>query len=74
MTYSRTFAELIDTGLTGLYTAMPRGENDQPASRKGTVLTQHAEAPEAVRTAKLDALLPFQAGYKLIVRAHLAES
>ncbi|MBA3658128.1 MAG: class I SAM-dependent methyltransferase [Gemmatimonadales bacterium] len=87
VTYSGTFSELVDTGLNGLYTAMSRGAGDRPSSRKGTVVTQSdmqkhrkqfvlltALYPALWATAKLDALLPFQTGYKLIVRARLTES
>ncbi len=80
MTYSRAFSELIDTGLNGMYVRM--GKKDGQPSRKGTVITQtdlrkHRKQfvlfsilyPVLWFVAKLDALLPFQAGYKLIVRA-----
>jgi SAM-dependent methyltransferase len=80
ITYSRAFSELIDTGLNGLYVRM--GQKDGPASQKGTVITQkdmrkHRKQfvllsilyPVLWSVAKLDALLWFQSGYKLIVRA-----
>jgi SAM-dependent methyltransferase len=80
VTYSRTFSELIDTGLNGLYLRM---QNTQGAmSRKGTVVTQgdvrkHRKQfwllstlyPLLWTVAKLDALIWFRPGYKLIVLA-----
>jgi SAM-dependent methyltransferase len=80
VTYSRMFSELIDTGLNGLYVRMQNKRG--PASRKGTVVTQgdlrrhrkqfvllSALYPLLWTVAKLDALLWFQPGYKLIVLA-----
>jgi SAM-dependent methyltransferase len=80
VTYSRAFSELIDTGLNGLYVRMQKREG--PASRKGTVVTQgdvrkhrkqfvilSALYPLLWTVAKLDALLWFRPGYKLIVLA-----
>jgi SAM-dependent methyltransferase len=80
VTYSRAFSELIDTGLNGLYLRMQRKQ--APASRKGTVVTQSdlrkhrkqfvvlsALYPLLWTVAKLDGLLWFQSGYKLIVLA-----
>jgi SAM-dependent methyltransferase len=77
-TYSRIFSELIDTGLNGLYVRMQKKQGSQ----KGTVVTQSdvqkhkkqfvllsALYPLLWAVAKLDALLWFQPGYKLIVRA-----
>jgi SAM-dependent methyltransferase len=82
MTYSRAFSELVDTGLNGLYLAMQRGAGKAPASSKGTVVTRSdvsrhrkqflmlsALYPFLWSVAQLDRLLPFQSGYKLIVRA-----
>ena len=79
-TYSRTFSELIDTGLNGLYVRMQK--KTVPGSRKGTVVIQSdlqkhrkqfvllsALYPLLWMVAKLDALLWLQPGYKLIVRA-----
>ena len=79
-TYSRTFSELIDTGLNGLYASLQKKTG--PGSRKGTVVTRSdlqkhnkqfvllsALYPLLWAVAKLDALLWFQPGYKLIVRA-----
>jgi SAM-dependent methyltransferase len=79
-TYSRVFSELIDTGLNGLYVRMRK--ETEPGSGKGTVVTQSdlrkhrkqflllsALYPLLSTVAKLDALLWFQPGYKLIVRA-----
>lgn len=80
ITYSRTFSELIDTGLNGLYLRLQK--KAAPASRKGTVVTQsdlHRHRKQFVLlsvlypllwlVAKLDALLWFRPGYKLIVQA-----
>jgi len=80
ITYSRTFSELIDTGLNGLYLRMQSKQG--PMSRKGTVVTQgdlrkhrkqflllSALYPLLWTVAKLDALLWFRPGYKLIVLA-----
>ena len=79
VTYSRTFSELIDTGLNGLYIRM---QKNGPASRKGTVVTQNdlrkhrkqflllsALYPVLWVVSKLDALLWFRPGYKLIILA-----
>ena len=80
VTYSRAFSELIDTGLNGLYLKMQKKSG--PVSRKGTVVTQSdlrkhrkqfvllsALHPLLWTVSKLDALLWFQPGYKLIVVA-----
>jgi hypothetical protein len=80
ITYSRAFSELVDTALNGLYVRMEKKKG--PASRKGTVVTQndmrkHRKQflllstlyPVLWLVAKLDALLWFQPGYKLIVQA-----
>lgn len=80
VTYSRTFSELIDTGLNGVYLRM-QGKKG-PTSRKGAVITQgdvrkHRKQfvllsvlyPLLWIIAKLDALLWFRPGYKLIVLA-----
>jgi SAM-dependent methyltransferase len=80
ITYSRTFSELVDTGLNGVYTRMQKRSGQE--SGKGTVVTQadfrkHRKQfvllstlyPVLWTMAKLDVLLPFQPGYKLIVRA-----
>jgi SAM-dependent methyltransferase len=78
-TYSGTFSELIDTGLNGLYLRMQRKKTQ---SRKGTVITQSdlqkhkkqfvllsALYPLLWMVSKLDDLVRFRPGYKLIVRA-----
>jgi SAM-dependent methyltransferase len=78
-TYSRAFSELIDTALNGVYVMLRR--NRAPSS-KGTVITRDdvekhrkqflflsALYPVLWTIAKLDALLPGQPGYKLIIRA-----
>jgi SAM-dependent methyltransferase len=83
VTYSKTFSELVDTALNGAY-EVRRRRSGASASRKGTVVTGadlgrmrkefrllSALYPALWLTAKLDALLPLQAGYKLIVRATL---
>lgn len=84
VTYSRAFSELVDTALNGMYLAMQRRKGGGEASRKGTVVTQadlgkhrkefvllSALYPALWVTTRLDALLPLQAGYKLIVKARL---
>jgi SAM-dependent methyltransferase len=84
VTYSKTFSELVDTGLNGLYVAMQRHAGTAAGSSKGTVVTQadvrkHRKQflllsglyPFLWAMSRLDALLPLQAGYKLIVRARL---
>jgi hypothetical protein len=73
----------VDTTLNGMYEAMRRRKQSGPTSGKGTVVTRNdlekhntqflllsALYPALWTTAKLDLLLPLQAGYKLIVRAH----
>jgi SAM-dependent methyltransferase len=78
VTYSRTFSELIDTALNGLYLRMRRGA----ASSKGTVFTQSdlgryrnqfrvlsALYPILWAVARLDAVMWFRPGYKLILSA-----
>ena len=80
VTYSRTFSELVDTALNGLYLKMQTKQG--PESRKGTVVTQSEVQkyrkqflllstlyPFLWTVSKLDALLWFRPGYKLIVRA-----
>ena len=82
VTYSRAFSELIDTGLNGLYQLKRRRKSGTASSTKGTVVTQDdmqknrkefvllsALYPVLRVVAQLDLLLPFQAGYKLIVEA-----
>jgi SAM-dependent methyltransferase len=81
-TYSRTFSELVDTAINGLYELLQRRTPDRSRSRKGTVVTQrdlrrHRKEflllsvlyPFLWGIAKLDQLLWFQSGYKLIVQA-----
>jgi SAM-dependent methyltransferase len=81
-TYSRAFSELVDTGLNGLYLRMQRKEGEQAGSSKGTVITdadlrRHRKQfvllsvlyPLIWSFAKLDALLWFRPGYKLILSA-----
>jgi SAM-dependent methyltransferase len=80
-TYSRSFSELVDTGLNGLYLALQR-RGRGPESAKGTVVTGadlHGRRGQLLMLsvlypflwslARLDALLWRQPGYKLILRA-----
>jgi SAM-dependent methyltransferase len=81
-TYSRTFSELVDTILNAGYKTLQRRRGSGPATQKGTIVTQgdmtrqrkqflllRALYPFFWIMAKLDALLPFQPGYKLIIQA-----
>lgn len=81
-TYSGAFSELIDTALNGLYLTLQRRQRAGGASSKGSVITQgdlrkHRKQfvllsvlyPLLWGVAKLDALLFFTPGYKLIVSA-----
>jgi SAM-dependent methyltransferase len=81
-TYSRTFSELVDTLINGGYELLKRRRQNGETSRKGTVITQvdlrkHRKEFLLLSTlypllwgiAKLDAVLWFQSGYKLIVQA-----
>jgi SAM-dependent methyltransferase len=83
VTYSRFGSELVDTALNGLYEAMQRRKG-AAGSSKGTVVTRDdvdryrkqfrllsALYPALRLTAAADALLPWQAGHKLMVRARL---
>ena len=80
-TYSGAFSELIDTALNGLYIRLQR-QNASGRSSKGTVITEgdvrkhrkqfmllSALYPLIWGVAKLDALLFFTPGYKLILSA-----
>ena len=82
VTYSRAFSELIDTGLNGLYLKLQRKQGLSGTSSKGPVITgsdlrKHRKQfillsalyPVIWSVAKLDALLWFTPGYKLIVSA-----
>lgn len=84
VTYSKSFSELVDTALNGLYVAMQRRSGVAAGSSKGTVVTQadvrkHRKQflmlsglyPILWGLSRLDALLFLQPGYKLIVRARL---
>jgi SAM-dependent methyltransferase len=84
ITYSRTFSELVDTGINGVYEKLKGRTRTPGTSGKGTVVTrgdmeQHrkqfrilsAMYPVLWTVARMDALLPLQEGYKLIVRARL---
>jgi SAM-dependent methyltransferase len=86
-TYSRAFSELIDTALNRVYQGLARGRQGTAAARKGTVVTRgdmerhrkqfvllSALYPVLWTVARMDALLPLQSGYKLIVRARLQGS
>jgi SAM-dependent methyltransferase len=81
-TYSRAFSELVDTVMNGLYELLKRRRHDGETSRKGAVITQsdlrkHRKEFLLLSTlypllwgiAKLDSVLVFQSGYKLIVQA-----
>jgi SAM-dependent methyltransferase len=81
-TYSRTFSELVDTLLNGWYVTVRGRKPGTATSRKGTVVTRsdlekHRKEflllsvlyPVLWTVAKMDALLPLQSGYKLIIRA-----
>jgi len=81
-TYSRSFSELVDTILNGVYQAVKRSKGDGAASAKGSIVGQgdvkqyrkqflllRTLYPVFWATARLDTLLPLQTGYKLIVRA-----
>jgi SAM-dependent methyltransferase len=81
-TYSRSFSELVDTGLNGLYLVLHRRRGPGPESAKGTVVTGAdlkgrrgqflmltVLYPVLWSIARLDALLWRQPGYKLILRA-----
>jgi SAM-dependent methyltransferase len=85
VTYSKAFSELVDTGLNGLYRASQRRAAEARGSSKGTVVTSadlkkrrkqflllSALYPFLRGMATLDSLLWLQPGYKLIVRARLA--
>lgn len=84
-TYSRTFSELIDTGLNGLYLKLQQRQGGGGSSSKGPVITgsdlrKHRKQfvllsalyPLIWAVAQLDALLWFTPGYKLIVSARRA--
>ena len=81
-TYSGAFSELIDTALNGLYLRLQRRQPAGAPSSKGTVITEGdmrkhrkqfalltALYPFIWTVAKLDTLLFFRPGYKLIVSA-----
>jgi len=81
-TYSRSFSELVDTGLNGLYLVEKRRRGRGAESAKGTVVTgadlqgRRGQLlllsllyPFLWGLARLDALLWRQPGYKLILRA-----
>ena len=81
-TYSGAFSELIDTAVNGLYLKMQQRQSLGGSSSKGTMITESdmrkhrkqfvllsALYPLIWGVAKLDALLLFTPGYKLIVSA-----
>jgi SAM-dependent methyltransferase len=87
VTYSRAFSELVDTGINGVYETMKRRKGETAESSKGAVITREAIErnrkqfrllsalyPFLWTMARMDALLPLQQGYKLIVRARLEKS
>lgn len=82
--YSRSFSELIDTALNFGYLLMQRKQKKAGAGAKGTVITQDDLAgfqrefkllrtayPALWLLARLDKLLFWQKGYKLILKARL---
>ena len=84
-TYSGAFSEIVDTALNGLYLAMQKRQGLGGSSSKGSVITEsdvrkHRKQfmllsvlyPLFWSIAKLDALLWFTPGYKLIVSARRA--
>jgi SAM-dependent methyltransferase len=84
VTYSGTFSELIDTGINGLYESLKKQKQGSRESQKGSVVTRgdlekHKKEfrmlsilyPVFWIVSRMDALLPLQKGYKLIVRARL---
>ena len=84
-TYSGAFSELIDTALNGLYLTLQKRQGPGGASSKGSVITDSdlrkhrkqfvllsALYPLIWGVAKLDTLLWFTPGYKLIVSARRA--
>lgn len=86
-TYSGAFSELIDTALNGLYLRIQQRQSSGGFSSKGTVITESdmrkhrkqflllsAVYPLIWGVAKLDALLFFTPGYKLIVSARRVSS
>jgi ubiquinone/menaquinone biosynthesis C-methylase UbiE len=85
-TYSRAFSELVDTALNGVYETLRRRKHVPTVSQKGTLVTRSdmnehkkeflllsAMYPLLWIVARLDALLPLQPGYKLIVGARRLE-
>jgi SAM-dependent methyltransferase len=86
-TYSGAFSELIDTALNGVYLRIQQRQSPGGSSSKGTVITESdmrkhrkqflllsALYPLIWGVAKLDALLFFTPGYKLIVSARRVRS
>jgi hypothetical protein len=86
-TYSGAFSELIDTALNGLYLRIQQRQSPRGSSSKGTVITESdmrrhrkqflllsALYPLIWGVAKLDALLFFTPGYKLILSARRVSS
>jgi SAM-dependent methyltransferase len=84
VTYSGTFSELVDTGINGVYEGLKRRKSGPARSQKGNVVTRgdmekhkkefrmlSALYPVLWTMSRMDALLPLQQGYKLIVRARL---
>ncbi len=81
-TYSRFFSEAVDTALGLMYLALQRRKQRQVGSSKGIVLHQEdreqnrkelllmgAIYPLMWLVSRLDYLLPWTAGYKLVLRA-----
>jgi SAM-dependent methyltransferase len=86
-TYSKTFSESVDTLLNFLYMTRQEKKDRQVGSAKGIVVGQEelgrnkkefyllsALYPLLYLVAKLDHLLPFFSGYKLIIKARFHPS
>jgi SAM-dependent methyltransferase len=81
-TYSKVFSEAIDTALSLMYLALQKRKGRQVGSAKGIVLHQEdrqqnrkelllmqALYPLFWLVSRLDWLLPFASGYKLVIKA-----
>ena len=81
-TYSKTFSELADTILNMLYQLVRKEDKDKQGSKKGTVITMYDYDkyrkqflllsflyPLIWLFTRLDLLLFFQSGYKLVIKA-----
>ena len=85
-TYSRAFSELVDIARNGVYEALRRWKHAPTVLQQGTLVTRSdreehkkqflllsAMYPLLWIVARLDALLPLQPGYKLILRTRRLE-